>query len=164
MKKNKYHKKRIEILKEEKHLIFDGWNENIFKSIANNSTFNEKEIKKIFLGDYKSLLKFYLSTSDEEMIKECNKLRLNNLKTNEKINKIILQRLKINEKEKELIKRTFFTLMLTQNANLLLSSLYSTVNNIWNITEDKSIDLNYYTKRAILARLYSRTFLLDQWK
>ena len=79
------------------------------------------------------------------------------MKTHEKIRKIILLRFKINEKEKKIIQRTFFTLMLPQHTKKAVSSIYTTVDQIWHIAGDNSTDFNYYTKRAILFSIYFST-------
>ena len=66
-------------------------------------------------------------------------------------------RLKINEKDKNLVKQTFFTLMLPHHTKIATSSLYHTVDQIWYLAGDHSTNFNFYTKRAILAVLYSST-------
>ena len=59
--------------------------------------------------------------------------------------------------KKNLVKRTFFSLMLPQHNRIATRSLYNTVNKIWYLAGDHSTNFNYYTKRAILASVYSST-------
>ena len=75
----------------------------------------------------------------------------------ERIREIILLKLKNSAKDKNLVKRTFFTLMLPQHFNIATSSLYRTIDHIWYIAGDNSTDFNFYTKRLILAGIYSST-------
>ena len=70
---------------------------------------------------------------------------------------IILMRLKINDKDRALIKQTFFTLMLPHHIKIATRSLYNTSDKIWYLAGDHSTNFNYYTKRAILASVYSST-------
>ena len=93
------------------------------------------------------------------MILSISKNKLKRLKTKEKIYLIILTRLEQNKKEKDLIKRTIRTLALPKNQLLAHASLYRTVDNIWYISKDKSVDFNFYTKRLILSGIYISTLV-----
>ena len=158
MKKININLKRLEILKDaKKHIIFDGWNDNIFQIISKKNKYKEDEIRALFPKGYKSLFELYLSNADKEMVAACKKIDLIRMNTRDRLSKIILLRLKINEKDKKLVKKTFFTLMLPMNFKIATSSLYSTVNQIWYLAGDHSTNFNYYTKRAILASVYSST-------
>ena len=46
-----------------------------------------------------------------------------------------------------------------QHSNIATKSLYKTVDQIWFIAGDNSTDFNFYTKRIILATIYSSTLL-----
>ena len=68
-------------------------------------------------------------------------------------------KLKNNQDEKNVIKRTYFTLLLPHHSKLALKSLYNTVDQIWFIAGDKSTDFNFYTKRMVLSGVYSSVIL-----
>ena len=63
-------------------------------------------------------------------------------------------KLKNNQDEKNVIKRTYFTLLLPHHSKLGLKSLYNTVDQIWYLVGDKSTDFNFYTKRGILLGIW----------
>ena len=158
MKNESLSKERMKILKKlKKDIISNGWNENLFKKKQRFNENQKKILKSLFPKGYKSLLIFYLSNADNEMIKASKKLNLVKMRTHEKIYNLVLLKLKINQKDKELIKRTFYTLLLPHYSRLLASSTYNTVNLIWNIAGDNSKDYNFYSKRLILASIYSAT-------
>ena len=158
MKKTNLNLKRLEILRNvKKNIIINGWNDNIFSIITKESKYNEEEVRALFSQGYKSLLELYLFNADQEMIKACNKIDLIRMKIHERIREIILIKLKISTKDKNLVKITFFTLMLPQHFNIATYSLYRTVDHIWYIAGDNSTDFNFYTKRLILAGIYSST-------
>ena len=149
---------RLDILKvAKKHIFFDGWNDKIIDSIARKSKFKSEEIGVLFPKGYKSILELYLLDLNDDMIKACQKINLSKMKTHERIREIILLRLKNNEKDKKLIRKTFFSLMLPQHYKIATATLYDVVDKIWFITGDNSTDFNFYTKRAILALIYSST-------
>ena len=114
---------------------------------------------KQITDDFIDILKYYLEDLDIEMNENVKKLKINNLKTHEKIIEIIMIRLEKNFKNKKLLKRTYFTLSSPSNLNILISSTYNTVNNVWYLANDKSYDFNFYTKRLILFYIYISTLL-----
>ena len=152
--------KRKEILKiSKKYIVRDGWNEGLFESISKNSKFNIKEILILFPEGYLSLLKFYLKELDTHMVLNAKNINLIRMKTHIRIREIILLKLKNNQDEKNVIKRTYYTLLLPHHSKLALKSLYNTVDQIWFIAGDKSTDFNFYSKRFILATIYSSVIL-----
>ena len=56
--------------------------------------------------------------------------------------------------------RNIFINLFIPKKNLSLSSqLYNSVDQIWFIAGDSSVDFNFYTKRLILSGIYSRVML-----
>ena len=158
MKKNNLKQLRFDILNlAKKHVIYNGWNDQITELIANEKKYKISKIIGLFPEGYKSILELYLYNADNEMVKKCNNINLIRMRTPERIKKIILLRLKINEKEKKLIKKTLFALMLPQHSKIATSSLYNTINQIWYLAGDNSTDFNFYTKRIILSGIYCST-------
>ena len=150
---------RLEIYNYSKKFILkEGWNDRIFDFIAKNSKFKIEEIKSLFPNGIKSFVVFYLDYYDKRMSIASKKINLSKLKTHEKIRKIILLRLNILNLEKNIIRSLFFYLLFPRNTKLALTCLYNTVDTMWFLAEDRSTDFNYYTKRLILAGVYSSTF------
>lgn len=148
------------ILREaKKQVVFYGWNENIFDNISNNSKFNIEEIITLFPNGYIPLMEMYIDTINDKMIKQAKKIDFYHLKTHERIKKLLILRLNIMVQEKKIISKTYFHLLLPQNYSLAYKSLYKTVDLIWYIAGDNSTDFNFYTKRAILASIYSSVML-----
>lgn len=160
MKKNNLNSIRKEILDvSKKYILKNGWNKNLFKSISKNTKYKYEEILSLFPDGHLSLLNFYLDQINIKMTKDAKSLNLSQMKTHTKIKEIILLRLKICKNEKEIIKRTFFTLLLPKHYQTSLNSLYKTTDQIWFIAGDNSTDFNFYSKRIILAKVYSSTLL-----
>ena len=160
MRKVNLNLKRKEILEiSKKYIVKDGWNEGLFESISKKSKFKINEIKILFSEGYLSLLKFYLNELDTQMTSNAKKINLIRMKTHERIKQIILLRLKNNQNEKNVIRKTYFTLLLPHHSKVALRSLYKTVDQIWFIAGDKSVDFNFYSKRFILAAIYSSVIL-----
>ena len=95
MKRINLNTKRLEILKDaKKHLIFNGWNDNIFKKIVKERKYKEEEMRALFPKGYRSILELYLSNVDQEMTEACKKIDFIRMRTHERVGEIILMRLK----------------------------------------------------------------------
>jgi len=157
-KKPKLHIQRLKILDEsKKYIIRNGWNEDLFKLITKNSNYEYKDLTSLFPEGHLSLLEFFLNDLNDNMTHLSKKINLKKMRIHKRIRELILLRLRINRKDNDLIKRTYFALMLPQYSKIAYSSLYSTVDQMWFLVGDTSTDFNFYTKRAILASVYSLT-------
>ncbi len=72
---------------------------------------------------------------------------------------VIALRLEQNRPYKEAIRRALAVLALPQNARAAAACTARTVDAIWHAAGDRSADFSWYTKRAILAVIYSATIL-----
>ena len=61
--------------------------------------------------------------------------------------------------EKNFYKKIFLNSLLPHKNVSLPSQLYKSVDQIWYLAGDTSVDFNFYTKRLILAGIYSRVVL-----
>ncbi len=68
-------------------------------------------------------------------------------------------RLEANAAHKEAIRRALPILALPRNAATATRCLYRTVDSIWYAAGDTATDHNFYTKRGLLAAVYSSTLL-----
>ena len=136
-----------------------GWNENLFDNIANESTHTYEEMHALFPEGYLSIIQMYLDEIDEVMTKESEKINLIRLKIHERIRELCILRLNIMAKEKDLISKTFLHLLLPNNYKFSSKNLYRTVDQIWFLAGDNSTDFNFYSKRIILASIYTSTMI-----
>jgi len=141
------------------YIIINGWNNNLFKLITQNNNYKYEEIISLFPNGYVDLLKYFFERLNQELTFSFNNSNFLTLKTHEKIREIILLRLKNYNTKKKIIKRTYFTLLLPINSKIASLLLYKTIDQMWYIAGDSSTDFNYYSKRAILAAIYSSTVL-----
>jgi len=149
-----------EVLQTSKNIIEkNGWNENLFFLISQNCNYKEHEINTLFPNGYESLLTLYLTEINEKMTEKSKSLNLIRLKIHERIKALMTIRLNIMKNEKKLISKTFLYLLLPHNFKIASQNLYKTVDQIWFLSGDNSTDFNFYSKRAILASIYTTTLL-----
>ena len=132
-----------------------GWSENLFDNISKESSYTCKEIYDLFPEGYLSIVQIYLEEIDEKMTKESKKINLIRLKIHERIRELCILRLNIMAKEKDLASKTFLHLLLPFNCKFSSKNLYKTVDQIWFLAGDNSTDFNFYSKRIILASIYT---------
>ena len=156
--KNKYLlNKRIKILKFAKIVVAkDGLTSNTFKNISKKYDINIDEINLLFPGGKNDFLQFVLEQLNIDLENYCKKLDLIRLPVHKRIRKILLSKINIMDKEKKFYKKIFLSLLIPKKNFSLPLKLYKSVDQIWFIAGDTSVDFNFYTKRVILAGIYSR--------
>jgi ubiquinone biosynthesis protein COQ9 len=85
--------------------------------------------------------------------------KLAGLKIRERIRDVVLARIDALRPHKEAARRAAAFLTLPPHAALGAALLYRTVDRMWRLAGDSSTDFNFYTKRAILAGVYSSTLM-----
>ena len=149
---------RKKILKDIKTLVIkDGWNDQLFFNYSKISNFSNEEINALFPEGYKTLIDMYLEEINLKMTKNSEKINLIRLRTHERVRELVKLRLNIMLKEKKLVKKTFIHLLLPFNHKIAYKNLYRTVDQIWFLAGDSSTDFNFYSKRLILATIYTST-------
>ncbi len=108
------------------------------------------------------LIGFFLECIDSEMIKVYNSKETANLRTHEKIKKCLSIRVSIMIQNKDLFQKTIPKLLEPALSLHGLKYLWRTVDVIWREAGiDNSTDFNFYTKRSLLAGVY--TLILIRW-
>ena len=158
---NKYlNNKRLKILKLAKLIIAEeGLNSNTFETIALKHTLNINEINLLFPDGNKDLLEYSLDQLNIELQEYCKSIDLIRLPLHKRIRKILLSKIEIMNKEKNFYKKIFLKSLLPNRTISLSKQLYKSIDQIWYLAGDTSVDFNFYTKRLILAGIYSRVVL-----
>ena len=156
--KNKYLlNKRLKILKFAKIVVAkDGLTSNTFKTISKKYDLNIDEMNLLFPDGKNDFLQFVLEQLNIDLENYCKKLDLIRLPVHKRIRKILLSKIYIMDKEKKFYKKIFLSLLIPKKNFSLPIKLYKSVDQIWFIAGDTSVDFNFYTKRLILAGIYSR--------
>jgi ubiquinone biosynthesis protein COQ9 len=106
-----------------------------------------------------SVVQFFSEHNDAEMERLLAREKLAEMKVRDRIAAAVLTRLEILKRHKEAARRAAAFLLLPVNAALGAKLLYQTVDAMWRAVGDTSTDFNFYTKRAILAGVYSTTLM-----
>lgn len=116
-------------------------------------------IARLFPQGPLSLIEFSSSQTDAEMQRRIASLDLPAMKVRTRISTAVLTRLAILKPHKDAARRAAAMLAFPANLPLAGKLVYATVDRMWRAAGDLSTDFNFYTKRAILAGVYSSTLM-----
>lgn len=143
------------------NVAFDGWSARTLTEATAAAGFDPSMAARAFPGGAPDLLSFWLIECDRQMLTIFDEPATAKLKLREKMAAALRHRLEALAPYQEAVRRALTTLALPQHAPLALKSLHRTVDALWYAVGDKSTDFNHYTKRAMLAAVYSA--LLVYW-
>jgi len=158
---NKYLlKKRLEFLNyAKKHIANNGLKQSTFKDISNKYKLDLNETELLFPEGNVDLVKFALEKLNSDLEEYCKKIDLIRLPTHKRIKKVLLSKIFLMNRDKIFYKTIFLNLLIPKKYLSLPKQLYNSVDQIWFIAGDSSVDFNFYTKRLILSGIYSRIML-----
>jgi ubiquinone biosynthesis protein COQ9 len=137
----------------------DGFSERTLKAAAAEAGMSAPEVARLFPHGPQSLVEVFSDWADEEMERTLKKAKLPEMKVRARIKAAVADRIAALRPHKEAARRAAAFLTLPPNATLAAKLLYRTVDRMWRAVGDASTDFNFYTKRAILAGVYSSTML-----
>jgi len=112
----------------------------------------------LFPGGPAELVEAYIDLANREMAREAAPL-LPTQKLSARVRTLILTRLAQAEPHKQAIRRAVAVLARPGNTATAARCTAGTVDAIWHAAGDTSADFSWYTKRAILASVYTATLL-----
>ncbi|WP_259780700.1 COQ9 family protein [Aestuariispira ectoiniformans] len=141
------------------HVPFDGWGKQALLMGADDIGVAHDEALRVFPDLPKDMISWHSMMADRAMVAEMQKLDLATMRVTEKVRRAIILRLTQNADDREAIKKGLAFLAMPGNSILASRLLYRTVDDIWFVAGDTATDWNFYSKRALLAGVYSSTVL-----
>jgi ubiquinone biosynthesis protein COQ9 len=141
------------------HAAFDGFTDRLLARAAGEAGADKTKTALLFPEGVTSLLEAYSSFADADMEADLATRDLKAMKIRERIATAVRARLLLLKPHKEAARRAAAYLSLPPNLPLATKLLYNTVDSMWRAAGDTSTDFNFYTKRGILAGVYSSTLV-----
>jgi ubiquinone biosynthesis protein COQ9 len=141
------------------HVPFDGWSRAALDAGARDAGLTNVDVLRAFPGGPIEAIEHYATLADRAMLEDLERRDLKALRVRERVALAVRVRLERASGDREAIRRALGQLALPVHAPLALKTLYRTVDAIWWAAGDTSTDYNFYTKRALLAAVYSATLL-----
>jgi ubiquinone biosynthesis protein COQ9 len=141
------------------HVAFDGWTHALLEQAAKEAGHEPVMALRVFPGGPRDAIEFWSRRDDRRVLAELERRDLASMKVRERIALAIRLRLEMNSAYREAVRRALGYLALPFNAGAGAALLWRTVDSIWYAAGDNATDFNFYTKRGLLAGVYSATVL-----
>jgi ubiquinone biosynthesis protein COQ9 len=136
------------------HVAFDGWSETALAAAARDIGM-DADIAALALPDAAAMLSAWGALSNARMAEAM--AGSHNMKVRDRIRMALVTRLE--QGNREVTRRALALLAQPQHAALSARLLWQAADAIWRAAGDTATDYNHYTKRTILAAIYSATLL-----
>jgi len=137
-------------------VAFDGWTMKSVRQALVSLGRHPDDAPLLFPGGTAEMITAYCELADERM---ADGAEVAGLRVPARVRALIARRLAQNREYKEAIRRALAWLALPMNAPVAARTVAATVDAIWHAAGDTSADFSWYTKRGILAGVYSSTLL-----
>jgi ubiquinone biosynthesis protein COQ9 len=152
--------KREDVLKAAlKHVAFDGFTDAVLERAGKDAGGSKDDLARFFPDGPLSLVEAFSEWADDAMDAALAKQNLSGMKIRERIKAAVWARIDALRDDKEAARRAGAFLTLPPHAATGMKLLYNTVDRMWRAAGDTSTDFNFYTKRMILAGVYSSTLM-----
>lgn len=142
-----------------RHAVFDGWNQSVLQKAALEAGYKKTDAIRVFPGGAVDAVDFLNAMYDEKMLEALSAYNLETMKIRERIALCVRLRLELLAPHREALRRAVALFSLPMHLPRATRNLYRTVDAMWYAAGDKSTDFNFYTKRALLAGVFSSTLL-----
>jgi len=139
------------------HVPFEGWTKRALRAGVVSAGMPEYEADLLFPLGPVDMIATYCDLADRRMEEAAKDIAENRLA--DRVKAVIALRLVQNRSHKEAIRRALAVLALPSNAREAAAILARTIDAILYAAGDRSADFSWYTKRAMLAAVYSATIL-----
>jgi ubiquinone biosynthesis protein COQ9 len=141
------------------HVPFDGWSRRSLFAAAADAGVDQGLARRLFPRGGDDLLAHLERWADRQMLARIDTEELQTLRVRERVARLVRARLEILTPHREALRRATAARLLPGNALTATASLWRTVDLMWAVAGDRANDFSYYTKRSLLAAVWSSTFL-----
>ena len=139
------------------HVVFDGWSDATFQAAVADSGVDAGLAAQACPRGGLDLAVAYHKAGDRAMVAAMRGADLNSMRYSERV--AFGVRARLEAVDREAVRRGMSLFALPQNASEGAGLVLGTVGLIWDTLGDTSTDVNWYTKRATLAGVYSSVLL-----
>ncbi|MFD1341339.1 COQ9 family protein [Litorisediminicola beolgyonensis] len=140
------------------HVAFDGWSDTTFRAAIEDSGVDPVVARGLFPRGAVDLSVAYHRRGDRIMRERLAASDLSNMRFRDKVAQAVRLRIEASE-DREAVRRGTTLFALPPYAPEGAKLIWETADAIWSALGDTSRDINWYTKRATLAGVYSSTVL-----
>jgi ubiquinone biosynthesis protein COQ9 len=139
------------------HVPFDGWSRRSLFAGAADLGIEPGAARRLFPRAGDDLLAQVERWADRQMLARAGALE--GLRVRDRIATLVRARLEVLGPHREAMRRATAARVLPSNGFAACGSLWRTVDLMWSAAGDDARDASYYTKRSLLAAVWTSTFL-----
>jgi ubiquinone biosynthesis protein COQ9 len=139
------------------HVPFDGWSRRSLSAGAADLGLEPSVARRVFPRAGDDLLVHVERWADRQMLARVGPL--DDLRVRERIARLVRTRLEVLGPHREAMRRATAARLLPSNGLAACGSLWRTVDLMWSAAGDDARDASYYSKRSLLAAVWTSTFL-----
>ena len=139
------------------HVPFDGWSRRSLSAGAADLGLEPGLARRLFPRAGDDMLVHVERWADRQMLARAGPLE--ELRVRERIARLVRTRLEVLGPHREAMRRATAARLLPSNGLAACGSLWRTVDLMWVAAGDDVRDASYYTKRSLLAAVWTSTFL-----
>mgnify|MGYP001186982358 CR=1 FL=1 len=138
---------------------FAGWTKQALELATTESGLDKTMALRAFPSGISDLVAYYFVQADRKMVDALGKYDLETMSIRNRIRTAVIVRIEQKTTHREATKRLIALITTPQYSVTGLRALQQTVDKIWRAAGDQSTDFNFYTKRVLLAAVYTSTLL-----
>jgi ubiquinone biosynthesis protein COQ9 len=142
------------------HAVFDGWSDKAIAMAASELGVPAERARLCFPGGAVEMIDAWFDAIDLAMARAYPLERISQLKIRQRIRDLVLFRIEVINPHKEALRRALAILAQPVQGLIGPRLAWRAADRMWRIAGDTSTDFNHYSKRTILAGLYSATMLV----
>lgn len=138
---------------------FDGWSDDALVMAAEMESIEIAAARLAYKGGAMDMIGAWIARIDVDMARDLPPETLAAMKVRERIRALVQYRLNAVHGQEEALRRAIAIMAMPQNVLRSLRMGWHSADVMWRLAGDTATDYNHYTKRAILASIYSATLL-----
>lgn len=138
---------------------FEGWSRETLEQAAVSAGYKKEDVVRLFPGGAIDAVDEFSRLGDANMLAALQSRDLSTMKIRERIAAAVRVRIEMHDTHREALRKAVAMHTLPFYLNRGLRTLYETVDAMWRAAGDTATDFNFYTKRLLLAGVYSSTLL-----
>ena len=141
------------------HVPFDGWTRRAMRRGAADLGLDRETADRAFPYGAADMVYQLSDLADRRMVAEMQRRGVDQMRIRDRVATGVRVRLEQMTPHREAVQRGLAVLALPPNAPMAARCVYRTVDAIWQVAGDTATDWNFYSKRGLLAGVYSSTTL-----
>lgn len=142
------------------HAVFDGWSDKALAMAASELGVPADRARLCFPGGATEMIDAWFDAIDRATAAAWPLERIERLRVSERIRELVLYRIEVMNPHKEALRRALAILAFPRSGAAAARLAWRAADRMWRIAGDSATDFNHYSKRAILAGIYSSTILV----